>query len=118
VRDVLHRFLEALQCQVQSCANAEAAIELDHASAERTFDVLLTDIALGAGLRGTELARRLSQRHPQLAVLLMSGYSQEMVKADGGASLPWALLHKPCSREQLAAALRRVLDRSQAPARA
>jgi PAS domain S-box-containing protein len=114
VRDVMHLFLQAMQCEVQTCVNAEAALELDLGSPVRTYDVLLTDIALGTGLRGTELARRLAQRHPKLAVLLMSGYSQEMVQADGGATLPWELLRKPCSREQLAAALRRALDRAAA----
>jgi PAS domain S-box-containing protein len=110
VRDVMQVFLHALGCDVRAVASAEDALAFDSASATRSYDLLLTDVALGAGLRGTELARLLSRRHPTLAVLLMSGFTQAWDGAEG-APLEWERLRKPCSREQLASALRRALDR-------
>ena len=49
------------------------------------------------------------QRRPQLAVLLMSGYSSELLDADRDAPLDWELLRKPYSRGELAAAMARLM---------
>ena len=40
----------------------------------------------------------------------MSGYSAELLEADSGSPPAWELLRKPCSREELGAAITRVLD--------
>jgi DNA-binding NtrC family response regulator len=69
----------------------------------------VTDIALGAGIRGTELAARAQARFPDLAVLLMSGYSSELLDADRESPAAWELLRKPCTREELAQAVARAL---------
>jgi FixJ family two-component response regulator len=66
---------------------------------------LLTDIALGGGMRGTELAAAAKQRLPALAIVLMSGFSAELLEADRSSPTGWQLLQKPCSREELARAL-------------
>ena len=110
VRDVMRRFLDTLGCHTTPLANAEQALQALQASQTgASFDVLLSDIALGAGVRGTELAALAQQGTPQLAVLLMSGYSAELLDADREAPLDWELLRKPCSRGELAAALARAL---------
>jgi PAS domain S-box-containing protein len=103
VRQVACQFLVALGCTVVPCPDAEAA--LDVLAADIAFDLLLTDIALGPGLRGTELAQRVEQRLPTLPVLLMSGFSQELV----GTSPGHELLQKPYTREALERAMVRVL---------
>ena len=87
--------------------SAEQAL-LALAAGER-FDLLLSDIALGAGMRGTELATRAQERFPELAIVLMSGYSSELLEADRDAPLGWELLRKPCSREELTQAIARVV---------
>jgi len=76
---------------------------------EAAFDLLLSDIALGAGMRGTELAMQAQRRFPDLAVLLMSGFSAELLDADRDSPPSWELLRKPCTREELAAAIARVI---------
>ncbi|WP_295645859.1 PAS domain S-box protein [uncultured Methylibium sp.] len=108
VRAVVKRFLVALGCRVVECASGEEALAKLDAGAE--CRLLLTDIALGAGLRGTELARRVAERLPQAAVLLMSGYAAELLHGEGGGALPWDLLRKPYEREALARAIVRALD--------
>ncbi|WP_232539882.1 PAS domain S-box protein [Azohydromonas aeria] len=107
VRKVMGLFLESMGCRVTACGSAEQALALE--APDIGFDLLLTDIALGAGMRGTELAARAAQRWPGLPVLLMSGYSTELI--DGQAQRPWPLLRKPCSREQLAQAVSSVVRR-------
>jgi CheY-like chemotaxis protein len=73
------------------------------------FDLLLSDIALGAGMRGTQLATEVQRRFPQLAVLLMSGFSSELLDADREVPQSWELLRKPYSRSELAQAMAKVL---------
>ena len=71
--------------------------------------VLLTDIALGVGMRGSELARQARLKRPRVAVLLMSGYSAEMLQAPVGSPAPWELLRKPFERDELARAIVRAV---------
>ena len=107
VRAVAQHFLSSLGCVLSVCASAEEALLLLTADAD--FDLLVSDIALGAGMRGTELARIAQQRRPELAILLMSGFSAELLEADRESPADWELLPKPYSRGQLAQAIARVL---------
>jgi CheY-like chemotaxis protein len=106
---VVQAFLAGWRCEVTGLRSAEQAWALLQAEGPG-FDLLLSDIVLGAGMRGTELAARARERHPQMAVLLMSGYASDLLAgeraAEGGAP---ELLRKPFSREQLAAAIAKVL---------
>ena len=109
VRAVMRRFLESFGCVVSEAPSAEQALLA--IGAGRRFDLLLTDIALGPGMRGTELAARVAGAAPRASrCVLMSGYSAELLEADSGSPPAWELLRKPCSREELGAAIARVLD--------
>jgi PAS domain S-box-containing protein len=108
VRKVVETFLSTLGCEVVASATAEQALStLDAGSGP--FDLLLSDIALGAGMRGTRLATEVQQRFPRLAVLLMSGFSSELLEADREVPQSWELLRKPYSRSELAQAMAKVL---------
>jgi PAS domain S-box-containing protein len=107
VRSVVRTFLDTLGCRTTACASAEKALLV--LRPEARFDLLLSDIALGPGLRGTELARRAQQRAPGLAVLLMSGFSSELLDADRDSPPSWELLRKPYSRAELAQAICKVI---------
>jgi PAS domain S-box-containing protein len=98
---VVQAFLAQWECRVHACSHAEAALD---ALAEPVahFDLLLTDVVLGPGLRGDQLAERVRAQRPTLPVLLMSGY------ADAVDTQQLPLLRKPFSREQLAAAVLRI----------
>lgn len=109
VREVAQHFLTHLGCSFRICANAEEALPL--LTPEADVELLISDIALGPGMRGTELARVAQQRLPGLAVLLMSGFSAELLDADRESPADWELLPKPYSRSQLAQAIAAVLAR-------
>ncbi len=116
VRAVMRRFLDSLGCNVVEASSAEQAFfVLDDG---KPFDLLLSDIALGAGMRGTELASKAQARIPGLAIVLMSGFSAELLEADRDAPLEWELLRKPCSREELARAVARVVGATWGAAKA
>lgn len=107
VAAVVCHFLEALGCQVEQARSGEQALLA--LTPEAGFGLLLTDIALGAGMRGTQLAQEAQARLPDLAIVLMSGYSSELLQTDREALATWPLLGKPYSREQLATAIARVV---------
>jgi PAS domain S-box-containing protein len=108
VRTVIQTFLVALHCEVTSCASGEQAMRV--LAPGTGFDLLLTDIALGAGMRGTQLAALAQARLPSLGVLLMSGFSAELLAADQESPPTWELLRKPCTRAELAQAIARVVN--------
>ena len=107
VRAVVRTFLETLHCKVTLAPSGEQA--LLYLEPNATFDLLLTDIALGAGMRGTQLATLAQKRFPKLAVLLMSGFSSELLDADRDSPPTWELLRKPYSRDELGRAIARVV---------
>ncbi|WP_280156203.1 hybrid sensor histidine kinase/response regulator [Piscinibacter sp. XHJ-5] len=82
-----------------------AAHALRQLEADARFDVVLSDIVMGGGTDGLELALSLRRSHPQLPVLLMTGYTSRLDAAVGDG---FAVIAKPCPPDQLAAALRRA----------
>ena len=107
VRAVVRTFLDTMRCNVTVAASGERALLALGQNAK--FDLLLTDIALGAGMRGTQLAAQAQKRFPQMAILLMSGFSAELLEADRDAPPNWELLRKPYTREELARAIARAV---------
>ncbi|MEJ8827291.1 PAS domain S-box protein [Variovorax humicola] len=107
VRKVVQAFLLAMGCEAIVCADAEAALQALDAGA--VFDLLLTDIVLGPGMRGTELADRVRERVPGARVLLMSGYSSALLDEEPGREL----LRKPYTRTELERAMAKVMNGTQ-----
>ncbi|HSV44877.1 MAG TPA: ATP-binding protein, partial [Ramlibacter sp.] len=103
VRQVVQAFLAAMACEVHACASAEEALAL--LDSETPVDLLVSDVVLGPGMRGTELAEVARAQLPGLPVLLMSGYSSDLL--DGPHE--WELLPKPYSRDALEQAMLRAL---------
>jgi CheY-like chemotaxis protein len=69
---------------------------------------VFTDVIMSTGMTGIELARRLKTTHPNLPILLASGYTaQRLVPDSGNGDLP--LLRKPYTLAQLAEAIGQVM---------
>jgi DNA-binding NtrC family response regulator len=103
LRNAVRRILEQNGYKVTVAADGLEALKTGHDHQEG-FDLLVTDIALPR-MRGTELARKLMERHPQMRVLYMSGYSEEKVPPDAAHFIP-----KPFRREALIRKIREVLE--------
>jgi PAS domain S-box-containing protein len=108
VRQVLLNFLRAWDSEVRACDSAEAALAA-LAEPGADYDLVLSDVMLGSGMRGTELAARLRRQHPGTALLLMSGYAADLLALEQPALQDVPLLRKPFSREGLAAAIAAAL---------
>ncbi len=70
--------------------------------------LLLTDIVM-PGMSGTELARHLRMIKPELKILFMSGYADDIGIRDGDMAI--AYFQKPFTPESLAGMVRQLLDR-------
>ncbi|MFD0737882.1 PAS domain S-box protein [Lysobacter koreensis] len=109
VRQIAVAFLHSLGYRVHAFASAAEALQ--HLQRDDTTALLFSDVMLGNGMDGKELARAARRLQPKLAVLLTSGYDDPLGGGERGDRERFALLRKPYRREQLAAAVRRSLAR-------
>ncbi len=107
LREVLLEQLEALGYGVLAAGGPDEALALARRHAG-PIGLLLTDVIMPGG-NGRDLARALRADRPDLRVLLMSGYSADVLARPGG-DVGLRLLDKPFTLETLSAALREVLS--------
>ena len=110
VRRVASRLLRSLDYKVEEAASGEEALALLQNGSSR-FDLLLSDVSLGPGMQGTTLAVQALQAAPGLSIVLMSGYSAELMEADRQLPAGCELLQKPFSRTELIDVLARAAPR-------
>ncbi|MDE2271690.1 MAG: response regulator, partial [Xanthomonadaceae bacterium] len=104
------RFLQAAGYDVVTAASAEQA--LDILAGRTDVDLLFSDVVLGSGMNGIELAQSARRGQPGLAVLLTSGHEFQGGDHTGRAAEEgFELLPKPYRREQLLGAIRSMLER-------
>lgn len=106
VRQVAEAFLQSLGYRTLAVADAAGALE--QLEQDQEISMLFSDVMLGNGMDGNELATVARSLRPGLPVLLTTGYDEMAPRqqADG-----FALLRKPYRREQLAEAVRTSLER-------
>ena len=85
----------------------DAAEALAVLAAEDEVDVVFSDVVMPGDMTGIGLAAALRSSRPRIAVVLATGYSEELVK--GGAPEGVETLSKPYHPDELAAALARAL---------
>jgi two-component system cell cycle sensor histidine kinase/response regulator CckA len=108
VREVAREFLESGGYTVIEAQNGADALRLGMAY-EGKIDLLITDMVM-PGMRGQELAARLSQQRGDLRVLYMSGYSEHSAAEGAVADHQVRLLTKPFSRSVLLRTVREMLN--------
>ena len=90
---------------------AEAgAPALDILRSEPNIDLLFTDLLMPGGMSGFDLVQRAREFQPDLKVLLTTGYAAETDSMLADVKDP--ILKKPYKKQQLAQALRSVLEQA------
>jgi len=74
-----------------------------------SLEVVVSDIVMPR-LNGVELMKALSESHPHLPVILMSGYATAAL-TELGISAPCSILTKPFPAERLLAEVQRCMHR-------
>ncbi|HVV82266.1 MAG TPA: PAS domain S-box protein [Kofleriaceae bacterium] len=106
LRSVTRRLLAAAGYQVEVAANAGEALLLCEDHGEQ-LDLVLSDVVM-PGLSGRKLAERLTSLCPNAKVVLMSGYTDEVLEPHD--VLAHTFLRKPFDRAALTACVRGALD--------
>ena len=108
VRELARHMLCRLGYDVLVAEDGPAALRLA-ASHTGPLQLLVTDVVM-PGMSGRELADRLRETRPQVRVLFISGYSEEVISRRGVLEPGVNLLPKPFTAQQLARRLREVLS--------
>lgn len=108
VREVTCEVLRSAGYRVLAARNATEAIRTYDAS-RGEVELLLTDVVL-PGETGLALAGRLRREDPELKVLLVTGYAEQMGRRDAKHE---ECLAKPFSTEVLLRSVRHLLDRAE-----
>jgi CheY-like chemotaxis protein len=100
--------LTELGYRVVEAGDGKSALEiLGNAS---TIDLVFSDVVMPGGMTGFDLARTIYRDHPEIKVLLVTGFAGAVLRqhVEVGESMP--MLRKPYRRDELAARVRQVLD--------
>ncbi len=107
VRRLVHRILSRQGYTVLEAATPNAAL-----AQGGNVDLLVSDVVMPA-MSGPDLATRLRERHPQLKVLFISGYTDDKFKDQPGLqNTEYIVLQKPFNAHVLSEKVRDVLDAS------
>jgi signal transduction histidine kinase/CheY-like chemotaxis protein len=99
--------LERVGCRVQWAPDGDRARALIM-DGRTAFDVVVSDMAMPGNLDGLGLAELLRQRHPEMPVVLMTGYASQLHEA---SARRFTVLAKPCPPDVLIGAVRAALKR-------
>jgi len=109
VRVTTALYLRSLGYDVIDAGSPEGALDAAREGGT-SLDLLITDVVM-PGMDGKQLAERLRESHPELKVLFMSGYTSNVIAHRGVLDEGVEFLSKPIARQDLAARIRRILDR-------
>src|ERR1700733_10472771 len=108
LRYLARQYLEKQGYRVIEAADGAVAMQIAVAH-EGTIHLLLTDVIM-PGMNGRELAQRVSEIRPNMKVLYMSGYTENVIGRNGTLDAGIRLLQKPFTLRDLKSKVREVLD--------
>ena len=103
VRGLTSLILRGLGHEVVEAGSARAALELVAAS-DQPADVLFTDVRLGGGIDGIELARQSQAQMPALGIVLTSG-DPSSLRTAGLRADRVQVIAKPYRKDQIKSAM-------------
>jgi DNA-binding response OmpR family regulator len=110
LREMLSRSFEREGHKVTAVADGQAALD---AAAERPFDIVLLDVALGAGPTGHDVARMLRSRRDVVPIIMLTALDSEADAVQGLESGADDYVTKPFGLAELRSRIRAVLRRAQ-----
>jgi DNA-binding response OmpR family regulator len=110
LRDMLTRSFEREGHRVTAVADGDAALE---AASDRSFDIVLLDVALGAGPTGHDVARMLRGRRDVVPIIMLTALDSEADAVQGLEAGADDYVTKPFGLAELRSRIRAVLRRAQ-----
>ncbi len=103
VLEVTALYLETMGYSVQRHPDPVSALEAVLA-APATFQLVITDFSMPA-MDGLELAEQIWEKAPEMPIVFMTGFGDDLARRLAGANRPAALLAKPFRRAELVHAI-------------
>lgn len=100
IRELIATFLTNLGFSVLESENGAESLEHAKRIGPENVSLLITDLVMPV-MGGLELASQLRKLHPDLRVLFVSGYTDDVVILETEAKSKTAFLRKPFSFETL-----------------
>jgi len=113
LRYLARQYLEKQGYKVIEAADGAVAMQIAVAH-EAVIHLLLTDVIM-PGMNGRELAQRISEIRPNVKILYMSGYTENVIGHNGMLDAGIRLLQKPFNLRDLRSKVREVLDATPTP---
>jgi PAS domain S-box-containing protein len=113
LRYLARQYLEKQGYRVIEAADGAVAVQIAVAH-EGVIHLLLTDVIM-PGMNGRELAQRISEIRPNVKILYMSGYTENVIGQNGTLDAGVRLLQKPFNLRDLKSVVREVLDKTPTP---
>jgi PAS domain S-box-containing protein len=113
LRYLARQYLEKQGYRVMEAADGAVAMQIAVAH-EGVIHLLLTDVIM-PGMNGREVAQHISEIRPNVKVLYMSGYTENVIGRNGTLDAGVRLLQKPFTLRELKSKVREVLDSSPFP---
>ena len=113
LRYLARQYLEKQGYKVIEAADGAVAMQIAVAH-DKMIHLLLTDVIM-PGMNGRELAQRISEIRPNVKVLYMSGYTENVIGHNGMLDDGVRLLQKPFTLRDLKSKVREVLDATPTP---
>ena len=113
LRYLARQYLEKQGYKVIEAADGAVAMQIAVAH-EAVIHLLLTDVIM-PGMNGRELAQRISEIRPNVKILYMSGYTENVIGHNGTLDAGVRLLQKPFNLRDLKNKVREVLDATPTP---
>ena len=107
IRDLVVRALTEDGHELTAAANGAAALEALNQQNGR-FDLLLTDVKMPI-MDGIALALAAGRDHPDVAIMLMTGFADQRERAHGLDALVHDVIAKPFTVDQIKGAVREAL---------
>ncbi|MFH1771767.1 MAG: PAS domain S-box protein [Candidatus Omnitrophota bacterium] len=114
IRNTLKRVLTALGYKVMFAQDGAEAVEMYKKAKEEgnTFDAVILDLTVPAGMGGEEAVRKLCQIDPDVKAIASSGYSNDPIMADYKKYGFYAAVAKPYNIEEIGRTLSTVIGKS------
>ena len=107
VRNVTVKKLRALGYKTEQVSNGKSAVDL--LSQDTNFDLVLSDVVMGGGMSGFDVANWVKENLPQCCIALASGYNAPEMEDSDYQNSDLTILQKPYTTAELQNVIQNVI---------
>lgn len=109
ISDLSGKMIQKMGYRVMLAESADKAIVMIEDEGLRP-ELVISDVVM-PGLSGLELAAIIRYKHPEMKVILMSGYTEQVIMKHGEMDPNIPFLHKPFTRQELQDRITQVMQK-------